>query len=182
MAGLDPAICRFFEEVFGESDGCAGQCSRMTLRRPEINYCGKCAVDDSVLFQSLTTRAVRRRDQLWTARALPVDGLARAVARIPQITSLEPRKLWRGPEIAPCSDASPFKRVSAARVRINTSKGKVETACPCSKASSTPRTIRLRWSRTSQPPTTGRSNAPAKTRSPSSPRATGPITSCRSHG
>jgi hypothetical protein len=47
-----------------------------------------------------------------------------AVARIPQITSLEPRKLWRGPEIAPCSDAS-GQRVSAARVRINTSQGKV---------------------------------------------------------
>src|SRR4051794_19910706 len=70
-----------------------------------------------------------------------------AVARIPQITSLDPCKLRRRPEIVPRSGA-PDQRVSACCVRINHPginffKGKVETACPCSKASSIPRTIRL---------------------------------------
>ena len=61
-----------------------------------------------------------------------------AVARIPQITSLDPASPGADQGIAAGSDAS-SQRVSACCVRINTFKGKVETACPSSKASSIPR-------------------------------------------
>ena len=108
----------------------------------------------------------------------------RAVARIPQITSLDPGRPPGDPiGIAAGSGSVRCHALRASHACVSTqSKDKVETACPSSKASSIPGTIRSRWSRTSPPITTGRSNVPAKTRSRSSPRATGPTTSFPSPG
>jgi hypothetical protein len=76
--------------------------ARLAAVALEINTYGKSAVDDSGLFQSLTAPARSAVDDARFACGRTLAG----VARIPQITSLEPRKLWRGPEIAPRGGAS----------------------------------------------------------------------------
>src|SRR4051812_1453395 len=126
--------------------------SAMTAGKPER------AIGDDLRAATLTIVAKRAFDsdsfQSLTARTNSVVDGARiacgrtlgAVARIPQITSLEPRKLRLGPahlqrhrKLFACRLARAYRQIIRTRV---------ETACPCSKASSIPRTTRLRWSRT----------------------------------
>jgi hypothetical protein len=63
--------------------------ARLAAVAPEVNHCGESAVDDSGLFQTLTTQTTSVVDDARFA----CGRTPRAVARIPQITSLEPRKL-----------------------------------------------------------------------------------------
>src|ERR1700744_2998142 len=106
------------------------------------------------------------RDELWTSRALPVDGLGVRLRGFRKSHQLIPA--GAGPSGACIRQRRDVSACRACRVRITLvsdfSKGKVETACPSSKALSIPGTIRSLWSRISPPTTTGRSNAPAKTR------------------
>jgi hypothetical protein len=93
---------------------------------------------------------IMTRDELWTSAALLVDGLVAALRRFrkshhlipagPGGTQKTPEGLRR--KIAVGSDVS----MSACCVctSIVAYKGKVETACPSSKASLIPGTIRLR--------------------------------------
>src|SRR3954468_2244434 len=82
--------------------------ARLAAVALEINHCGKSAVDDSGLFQSLTARSRSTVDGARFACGRTPGG----VARIPQITSLEPRKLWHGPELHPAATC----RLSACRL------------------------------------------------------------------
>ena len=116
------------------------------------------------------------------ARALPVDGLRGAVARIPQITSLDPRKLWRS-----AGDCSRQRRVGSARVGLlrayqHIQKARSRRHVPPRRHHRFPEQSACGGRGHRRRSTTGRSNAPAKTRSPSSPRATGPTISCPSPG
>src|SRR3954466_10095247 len=125
--------------------------SAMTAGKPER------AIGDDLRAATLTIVAKRAFDsdsfQSLTAAANSVVDGARivcgrtpgAVARIPQITSLEPRKLRLRPvhlqrqrKLFACRLARAYQHITRTRV---------ETACPCSKASSIRRTILLRWSR-----------------------------------
>ena len=94
------------------------------------------AKSDSGLFSYAKVDAA---EELWTSRPLPVDGLRGRLRQIPQITSLDPRRLAVTPW--DCSWQRRIGRASACRVcsnQIFNGKGKVETACPCSKALSIP--------------------------------------------
>src|SRR6202011_3554400 len=114
-------------------------------------------------FRFVLMAIVNAREELWTSAALPVDGFAVRLRRFRKSHHLIPAGPLGLHGSAVGSDAS-NQRVSACCVRINTFKNKVETACPSSKASSIPGTIRSRWWKTSPPIITGRSSAPAKTK------------------
>jgi hypothetical protein len=113
-------------------------------RRRRIRRAGLASGEsDSGLFspQSLTPRkscGERRFACGWTRRA---------VARIPQITSLDPAGARGNPTWISFGGDASCQRVLRG-VRNNhvseTCKGKVETECPSSKASSIPGTIRSR--------------------------------------
>src|SRR6478752_3740536 len=119
-----------------------------------------------IRFRFVLLLIIMTREELWTSRALLVDGLRVRLRRFRKSHHLIPA----GPG-ATQRECSRQRRVGQARIALRRAyhriwiwKGKVETACPSSKASSIPGTIRSQWSRTSPPITTGRSNAPAKTR------------------
>src|SRR6266404_4299907 len=125
-----------------------------------------------IRFRFVLMAIVNAREELWTSRALSVDGLAvplrgfrKSHHLIP--ASLDPDTLWaiRGLQLAATRHASACRPAACgSNIVSEFCNNKVETACPSSKALSIPGTIRSRWSRTSPPITTGRSNAPAKTR------------------
>src|SRR6266403_758562 len=114
---------------------------------------------DSVLFSS---QSLTRNQQLWTSRALPVDGLTVRLRRFRKshhliLASRDPNKTpgHQGTAVGSRVNACwPAVRVSSSYPK----SAKVETACPCSKALLIPGTTRSRWSRTSPPITTGRLN------------------------
>src|SRR2546421_642442 len=115
-------------------------------------------------------------DELWTSGPFVVDGLGVQLRGFRKSHHLIPASPDRSNGIAAGSHARDTRAPGGSRVYQQSAKVEVETACPCSKALSIPGTIRSRWSKTSPPTTTGRSNAPATTKSRSSPRANGPTT------